>query len=187
MVLLLAKYTMSRNILLCVSGGIAAYKTVELVRLWVKSGYQVKVIVTDNAQHYVAVSALEVVCGGMVYTNASHIIDGKITHTYLAKWADIIVVAPATANVVAKLAHGFADDLLLMTILATNKSIYIAPAMNIQMYENVATREAYLIGDIISLPLTMASKHVVISGMVGCLNLKRLCNIYRFVLSGIRL
>ena len=77
----------------------------------------------------------------MVYTNASHIIDGKITHTYLAKWADIIVVAPARANVVAKLAHGFADDLLSMIILATNKSIYITLAINIQMYENVATRE----------------------------------------------
>lgn len=132
---------MSRNILLCISGGIAAYKTPELVRLWVKLGHQVKVIVTDNAQHYVAVSALEVVCGGVVYTNASHIIDGKITHTYLAKWADIIVIAPATANVIAKLSHGFCDDLLSMTILATNKPIYIAPAMNIQMYGNVATRE----------------------------------------------
>lgn len=97
---------MPRNIIIAITGGIAAYKTVELIRLLVKSGDHVKVVATPSGLNYVCRSTLEVVSKYIVYSDDTDIIDGQIIHTMLAKWADMIVIAPCSANTLAKLAMG---------------------------------------------------------------------------------
>lgn len=126
------------NIILGVTGGIAAYKSAELLRLLKKEGFQVKVIMTKNATRFIAPLTMAVLSENKVYTTlfSPDEEDDEIRHIALAQWAHILLIAPATANVISKIAHGIADDLLTSTILAFQGEVIIAPAMNRVMVNN---------------------------------------------------
>ena len=127
------------NLLLGISGGIAAYKVPELIRLLVSNGVQVKVVPSKNALNFVTEATLQTVSNNDVYIN----LFGKescIDHIELAKWADIVLVVPTTANLIAKCANGICDDLLSTILVATNAPIILAPAMNKVMWQNYATQ-----------------------------------------------
>lgn len=130
-----------QKILLCVCGGIAAYKSAELVRRLRDGGAEVTVAMTQNAQHFVGTTTFQAVSGRPVRTSLwDAAAEAAMGHIELARWADRIVVAPATANTLAKLAHGFADDLVSTLCLATTAPILIAPAMNHRMWLHPATQ-----------------------------------------------
>ena len=130
----------NRKIVLGVTGGIAAYKACTLCRLLVKGGAQVYVVMTESATKLVGKETFEALSGHSVSVNIFE--DSKdISHIALSNDADMIVVAPATANSIAKFAHGFADNMLCAVMLAANCKKVIAPAMNTNMYHNVATQE----------------------------------------------
>lgn len=131
---------MGTRIVLGITGGIAAYKTPHLIRLLRKTGAAVKVVVTRHALPFVGVEALRTVSGFPVYHDEST--DYDIGHIRLTQWADLMLIAPATANTIAKIAHGIADNLLSSTLLAfpPEKTI-IVPAMNTGMWRNAATQE----------------------------------------------
>ena len=127
------------NILLIVSGGIAAYKSIELCSSLVKQGNNVKVILTKNAENFVTQLPFQTLTKNRVYTSAFEEIDeNEIQHIDLTKWADKIIVAPATANLISKFANGIADDLATSLMLAVRDTsiVYIVPAMNTFMYRN---------------------------------------------------
>jgi len=130
------------NILIGVSGGIAAYKVCYLIREFIKNGDNVKVIMTANAAEFVSPLTFETLSGNMVYTNTfSDYGEYSPEHISLSKWADILLVAPATANIIGKFRAGIADDLLSTEYLAFKKPVVIAPAMNDAMYEHPAVTE----------------------------------------------
>lgn len=127
------------NILLIVSGGIAAYKSIELCSSLVKQGNNVKVILTKNAENFVTQLPFQTLTKNRVYTSTFEEIDeNEIQHIDLTKWADKIIVAPATANLISKFANGIADDLATSLMLAVRDTsiVYIVPAMNTFMYGN---------------------------------------------------
>ena len=130
-----------RRILLCVSGGIAAYKAVELVRRLREAGAEVQMAMTANAQRFVGAASLQAVAGTPVRDSLwDEAAEAAMGHIELARWADRVVVAPATADLLAKLAHGIADDLVTTLCLATAAPIAVAPAMNNRMWLHPATR-----------------------------------------------
>lgn len=130
-----------KHIVLGVSGGIAAYKTPDLVRKLTAQGAQVRVVLTESATHFVSPLSLQAVSGNPVSTSLlDPAAEAAMGHIELAKWADILLIAPATANIMAKLACGIADDLLTTLYLATTAKIVIAPAMNQQMWKAPATQ-----------------------------------------------
>jgi phosphopantothenoylcysteine decarboxylase/phosphopantothenate--cysteine ligase len=130
-----------RRILLCVSGGIAAYKAVELVRRLREAGAEVQVAMTANAQRFVGAASLQAVAGTPVRdTLWDEAAEAAMGHIELARWADRVVVAPATADILAKLAHGIADDLVTTLCLATTAPLTVAPAMNNRMWLHPATQ-----------------------------------------------
>lgn len=130
-----------RRILLAVTGGIAAYKIPELVRLLTKGGHTVRCAMTAESRQFVSPLVLQTVSGQPV---RSELFDpaeeGPIDHIALADWAELVVVAPATANILAKMSCGLTDDLVTAALLATRAPILIAPAMNVNMWEHPATR-----------------------------------------------
>ena len=132
---------MARTIVLGVTGSIAAYKACELVRLFVKNGDDVRVVMTDHAKEFVTPLTFRTLSRNPV-ENAMFAdpLEWKPGHISLADAADVLVVAPATANIIAKMANGIADDLLSGVALATKAPIVVAPAMNTGMWENAATQ-----------------------------------------------
>lgn len=131
-----------KNVLLGISGGIAAYKTPDLVRKFIAQGANVRVVMTDSAKEFVSPLALQAVSGNKISNSLlDEDAEAAMGHIELARWADIFVIAPATANIMAKLTHGLADDLLTTLALATAAPIAIAPAMNQQMWAAPATIE----------------------------------------------
>ncbi len=131
-----------KKILLAVTGGIAAYKSAELVRLFIKDDAQVKVLMTKNAQEFITPLTLQTLSSHPVYRETFSLIkDFDIAHIALAQEADILVIAPATANIIGKIAAGLADDLLTTVVMATKAPVLICPSMNTNMYENVIVRE----------------------------------------------
>lgn len=127
------------NILLCVSGGIAVYKAVALVSKLSQAGFNVKVIMTASAQKFVTPLSFQVMSKNDVFFDTFDEKDSNvIAHIDLADWADLVIVAPATANMIAKMAHGMADDMVTTTLLATTAPVWVAPAMNVHMYEHPA-------------------------------------------------
>lgn len=131
------------KILLGVTGGIAAYKACELVRrLLDDDGNEVQVVMTDSARRFVTPMTFEVLSQRPVATSLWETSDQRIEHIALARWPDVIAIAPATANTIARMAHGFADDLLTTVVLASRPSIpvVVAPAMNTVMWENPAVQ-----------------------------------------------
>ena len=130
-----------RRILLVVSGGIAAYKTPELVRALVKAGHSVRCVLTEAARQFVAPLALQAVSGESVRSALFDLTEeSQIGHIELADWAELLLVAPATADFLAKLAHGLADDLPSTLLLATRAPLLVAPAMNVNMWSHPATQ-----------------------------------------------
>ncbi|MBE5783358.1 MAG: bifunctional phosphopantothenoylcysteine decarboxylase/phosphopantothenate--cysteine ligase CoaBC [Clostridiales bacterium] len=130
-----------KNVVLGVTGGIAAYKACELCSRLRKAGAQVYVIMTKNACEFVAPLTFETLSNHPVVTDTFKRPDTwEVEHIALAKRADLFVIAPATANIMAKMAHGIADDMLSTTVLATRAPVLIAPAMNTGMWENIATK-----------------------------------------------
>lgn len=124
------------NILIAVSGGIAAYKSLELTSLCKKNGHSVKVVLTDHATNFVTPLSFETLSGQPVITGMFDGSAESVDHITYAKWADILVIAPATANLIAKMALGLADDFLTTLLLAYTGPVMAAPAMNVHMYEN---------------------------------------------------
>lgn len=134
-----------KHILIGISGGIAAYKIPELIRSLVKAGADVRVVTTANALHFVTETTLQTVSGHSVYSDVFASINAHATeHISLPEWCDAMLVAPATANVIGKMAAGIADDALTTTIASciARKPIVMAPAMNDKMWENPATQQA---------------------------------------------
>ena len=132
------------NILLIVSGGIAAYKSIDLCSSLVKKGNSVKVVLTKNAENFVTQLPFQTLTKNRIYTSTFEEIDeNEIQHIDLTKWADKIVVAPATANLISKFANGIADDLVTSLMLAVRDvtKVYIVPAMNTFMYRNLIIQE----------------------------------------------
>lgn len=133
----------TKHIVVGVSGGIAAYKIPELIRLLRKSGAEVKVTMTRNALNFVTELTLRTLSNNDVYSDVFAAINHHATeHISLPNWADLMVVAPASADVLGKMANGIADDALTTTFLATRKPVVIAPAMNDNMYRSEATQQA---------------------------------------------
>ncbi len=131
-----------KKILLAVTGGIAAYKSAELIRLFIKNDAQVKVLMTKNAQEFITPLTLQTLSSHPVYRETFSLIkDFDIAHIALAQEADILVIAPATANIIGKIAAGLADDLLTTVVMATKAPVLICPSMNTNMYENVIVKE----------------------------------------------
>jgi phosphopantothenoylcysteine decarboxylase/phosphopantothenate--cysteine ligase len=132
---------LKKKILLGVTGGIAAYKSAELVRLLVKSGAEVRVVMTAAAGEFVQPLTYQALSGHRVYSDIFDAeADSAMDHIELARWADLLIVAPASADFIAKMHQGYADNLLLTICLASKQPVAIAPAMNQQMYANEATR-----------------------------------------------
>ncbi|WP_239748039.1 MULTISPECIES: bifunctional phosphopantothenoylcysteine decarboxylase/phosphopantothenate--cysteine ligase CoaBC [unclassified Mammaliicoccus] len=131
-----------KNILLAVTGGIAAYKAIDLTSKLTQSGYQVRVMLTENAKQFVTPLAFQAISRNHVYTDTFDEKDvSEIQHITLADWADAVIVAPATANTISKLANGLADNMVTSTLLATTAPVFIAPAMNVHMLEHPSTVE----------------------------------------------
>ena len=131
---------MTKNVLLIVTGGIAAYKAVEVMRELQKKDCDVRVCMTDDAQRFVGKVTFEALSGHEVASGFYDFAESPIPHIYLSEWADVILVCPATANIMAKMVAGIADNLASATLLAATGPIVVAPAMNVHMWNNPATR-----------------------------------------------
>jgi len=130
------------NVLIGVSGSIAIYKTCELIRLFIKNGDNVKVIMTPSSEKFITPLTFEALTRNKVLTENSESWSSELNHIDYAKWADIFIIAPATANTLNKAYRGIADNLLLQTYLATTKPTLFAPAANTNMYLHPTTKEA---------------------------------------------
>jgi phosphopantothenoylcysteine decarboxylase/phosphopantothenate--cysteine ligase len=130
-----------KRIVLGVSGGIAAYKAAALTSKLIQSGAEVRVIMTESATKFITPLTFQALSRNHVYTDTFLEEDPTvISHIDVADWADLIIVAPATANTIGKLANGLGDDMLTTTLLATTAPVWIAPAMNVHMYDNKAVQ-----------------------------------------------
>ncbi len=139
------KMLQGQCILLGVTGGIAAYKAAELLRLLVKAGAEVHVVMTRSAQEFVTPLTFQTLSGNPVHTELFNLLqEQEIGHISLADRADLVLGAPATANIIGKVANGIADDLLTTTIMATRAKVLFAPAMNSNMWENPVYRENHV-------------------------------------------
>jgi len=129
-----------KSVLLIISGGIAAYKALELIRLLTKAGCGVTTVLTKSGAQFITPLSLQALSGEKVYTDLFSLTDeSEMGHIELSRAADLVVVAPATANILAKMAAGIADDLATTLLLATDKRVLAAPAMNVRMWEHAAT------------------------------------------------
>jgi len=132
----------SKKILLIICGGIAAYKSLELIRLFKKSGCLVKTILTKNANNFVTPLSVASLSKEKVYSDLfNHENESEMDHIALSRWADLIIIAPATANTISKLSYGISDDLASTVVLASDKNIFIVPAMNVRMWEHPSNKE----------------------------------------------
>src|ERR671916_298728 len=129
------------HVLLIVGGGIAAYKSLELVRLLKKAGHQVTPVLTRGGEHFVTPMSLGTLAESQVYSSLWELKDEvEIGHIQLSRAADVVLVCPATADLLAKMAAGIADDLATTLLLATDKPVVAAPAMNVRMWLHPATQ-----------------------------------------------
>jgi len=130
----------NKNIVLGISGGIAAYKCAHLVRLFVKAGAHVKVVMTPSAKQFVTPETLSVLSKNEVLIDFFDTQSNWNNHVHLSEWANLIVIAPATANTLAKMATGICDNLLCAVYLSARSKVYIAPAMDLDMYQHPSTK-----------------------------------------------
>ena len=132
----------NKKILLIICGGIAAYKSLELIRLFKKRGASVKTIITESAKKFVTPLSITSLSQEKVYTDLfDYENESEMDHISLSRWADLILIAPATANTISKLSYGISDDLASTVVLASNKKFFLAPAMNVRMWEHPANKE----------------------------------------------
>ncbi len=130
-----------KKILLAVTGGIAAYKALELTRFLKKQGAEVRVVMTKSATEFVQPLSFQALSGHAVHCELLDVeAENAMGHIELARWADVFLIAPATANTLAKIAHGLADDLVSTLYLAATCPVYVAPAMNHAMWNHLATQ-----------------------------------------------
>ena len=133
--------TSTKRILLIIGGGIAAYKSLELIRRLQDAGYSVRAILTKGGQEFITPLSVAALTGEHVYTDLFSLTDeAEMGHIRLSREADLVLVAPATANLMAKMASGMADDLATTTLLATDKPVMLCPAMNVEMWAKPATQ-----------------------------------------------
>ena len=130
-----------KKILLIICGGIAAYKSLEVIRLLKKNGSSVKTILTNNAKNFITPLSVASLSQEKVYTdlfNSDN--ESEMDHISLSRWADLILIAPATANTISKISFGLSDDLASTVVFASDKKIFIAPAMNVRMWEHQSNK-----------------------------------------------
>ena len=131
-----------KKILYIICGGISAYKSLETIRLFKKNGAQIKTILTNSAKEFITPLSVASLSQGKVYSDLFSVEnETEMDHIALSRWADVILIAPATANTISKLAQGTTDDLASTIVLASNKEIYLAPAMNVRMWEHQSTKQ----------------------------------------------
>ncbi len=132
----------NKKILFVICGGISAYKSLELIRLFKKNNSQIKTILTKSAKEFVTPLSVASLSQGKVYDDLFNLEnETEMDHIALSRWADVIIIAPATANTISKLAKGTSDDLASTVVLASNKQIFLAPAMNVRMWEHRSTKD----------------------------------------------
>ncbi len=135
------KNLLNKKILFIICGGISAYKSLETIRLFKKNGADIKTILTTSAKEFVTPLSVTSLSQGKVYSDLFSVEnETEMDHISLSRWADIIVIAPATANTISKLAQGTSDDLASTVVLASDKDIILAPAMNVRMWEHPTTK-----------------------------------------------
>ena len=136
------KNLLDKKILYIICGGISAYKSLETIRLFKKNGAQIKTILTNSAKEFITPLSVASLSQGKVYSDIFSVEnETEMDHIALSRWADVILIAPATANTISKLAQGTTDDLASTVVLASNKEIYLAPAMNVRMWEHQSTKQ----------------------------------------------
>jgi len=159
-----------KNILLGISGGIAAYKTATLVRLFVKSGANVKVVMTPSAKDFITPLTLSTLSKNPVYSSFTNEEDDHAiwnNHVDLGLWADVFIIAPATANTLSKMANGVCDNLLLATYLSAKCPVYFAPAMDLDMYKHPSTLNSFETLNAFKNIMIPATSGELASGLVG--------------------
>ncbi len=135
------KNLLNKKILFIICGGISAYKSLETIRLFKKNGAEIKTILTKSAKEFVTPLSVTSLSQGKVYSDLFSVEnEAEMDHISLSRWSDLILIAPATANTISKLAQGTTDDLASTVILASNKDIILAPAMNVRMWEHPTTK-----------------------------------------------
>lgn len=135
------KNLLDKKILYIICGGISAYKSLETIRLFKKNGAKIKTILTNSAKEFITPLSVAALSQGKVYSDLFSVEnETEMDHIALSRWADVILIAPATANTISKLAQGTTDDLASTVVLASNKEIYLAPAMNVRMWEHESTK-----------------------------------------------
>ncbi|WP_440908797.1 bifunctional phosphopantothenoylcysteine decarboxylase/phosphopantothenate--cysteine ligase CoaBC [Candidatus Pelagibacter sp.] len=136
------KSLINKKVLLIICGGIAAYKSLELIRLLKKNGVNIKTILTKSGSEFVTPLSITSLSQSKVYQDLFSLEDeAEMDHISLSRWSDLILIAPATANTISKLANGISDDLASTVALASNKKIFISPAMNVRMWEHKSTKD----------------------------------------------
>ena len=132
----------NKKILFIICGGISAYKCLETIRLFKKNNFEIKTILTKSAKEFVTSLSVASLSKGKVYDDLFNVEnETEMDHIALSRWADVILVAPATANTISKLSQGSSEDLASTVILASNKQVYLAPAMNVRMWEHKSTKK----------------------------------------------
>ena len=136
----------TKKILFIICGGVSAYKSLETIRLFKKNNAQIKTILTKSAKEFVTPLSIASLSQGKVYDDLFNVEnETEMDHIALSRWADVIVVAPATANTISKLSQGSSEDLASTVILASNKQVFLAPAMNVRMWEHPSTKDNFKI------------------------------------------
>ena len=136
------KYLANKKILFIICGGVSAYKSLETIRLFKKNNAEIKTILTKSAREFVTPLSIVSLSQGKVYEDLFNVEnETEMDHISLSRWADVIIVAPATANTISKLSQGSSEDLASTVILASNKQIFLAPAMNVRMWEHQSTKK----------------------------------------------
>jgi len=169
------------NIILGIPGGIAAYKCCELIRLFVKNGHRVKVILSKHGKKFITPLTLETLSGNQVYTDLFSKNSFSTEHISFSKWGDILVVAPATANMIGKFANGIADEILSTIYISFGKPVFIAPAMHTEMWNHPAVQENILKLKKIGVYFIHPESGELASGDVGEGRLADVKTIYDFV------
>ena len=136
------KNLLNKKILFIICGGISAYKSLETIRLFKKNGSEIKTILTTSAKEFVTPLSVASLSQGKVYSELFNVEnEAEMDHIALSRWADIILIAPATSNTISKLAQGTTYDLASTVVLASDKNVYLAPAMNVRMWEHPSTKQ----------------------------------------------
>ena len=138
------KNLLNKKILFIICGGISAYKSLETIRLFKKNGAEIKTILTKSAKEFVTPLSVAALSQGKIYEDLFSVEnETEMDHIALSRWADVVLVSPITANTISKLANGAADDLASAVVLASNKEIFITPAMNVRMWDHPSTKENF--------------------------------------------